>query len=191
MKSILILDNHDSFVYNLLALFVEQGATCRVVRGEDLSDINLSHYSGLILSPGPGVPSQAPGLLHIIGQAARLRIPVLGVCLGHQAIAQYFGDSLLQLSSPRHGQATAIATTDPYNPLLFNLKPDAQFGLYHSWAVEPKTVPAELIISATDSQGVIMAIRHHTLPIYGVQFHPESVITTCSATIARAFISLL
>ena len=174
---ILIFDNYDSFTYNLLHI-VQQftDAEVDVVRNDKISLEEIEKYDGIILSPGPGIPSEAGILLDLIKKYHATK-PILGVCLGLQAIAEAFGGSLINLDKVMHGVAThtLIKTT---NESLFNgMKLGFLAGRYHSWVVNPETLPPSLEVTAVDDEGEIMAIRHRRFNVKGVQFHPESVLT--------------
>lgn len=192
---ILLIDNHDSFVWNLVGLIRD----CRsasddnlhfdVVRCEDSRHLCAGNYDALILSPGPGLPHEATGLPELIARCADTH-PILGICLGHQAIAEHFGGTLRQLPSPRHGHCSTLVQIDAADPLLGSLadkKP--RVGRYHSWIVDEATLPANLLVTARDEDGCIMALRHRSLSIYGTQFHPESIISDCGQILMRNFLN--
>ena len=172
---IVIIDNYDSFTYNLSHLVKELGAEVTVVRNDQFELADLEQYSKIILSPGPGIPSEAGLLLDVIRTYAG-RKPILGVCLGHQAIGEVFGAKLENLSDVFHGVATPchIIADDP----IFSGTPrDITIGRYHSWVVSREDLPNCLEITAVSDEGQIMALRHRELNIRGIQFHPESVLT--------------
>ena len=172
---IVIIDNYDSFTYNLSHLVKELGAEVTVVRNDQFRLEELEQYSKIILSPGPGIPSEAGLLLDVIRTYAG-RKPILGVCLGHQAIGEVFGAKLENLSDVFHGVATPchIIADDP---IFSGLDPDITIGRYHSWVVSRESLPDCLEITAVSDEGQIMALRHRELNIRGIQFHPESVLT--------------
>ncbi len=172
---IIIIDNYDSFTYNLFHLVREQGATVDVVRNDQFEIGNLRAYDKIILSPGPGIPEEAGLLLDVIRHYAQTK-PILGICLGHQAICQALGGSLINLSHVFHGVATpAHIIVDDY---LFNHLPkEMEVGRYHSWVADPTTLPQELEVTSVSDEGQIMAVRHRQLDVRGLQFHPESVLT--------------
>lgn len=175
MKNILVIDNYDSFTYNLVHLINELGLQADVWRNDkfDLADVDA--YDKILLSPGPGIPSEAGLLLDVIKQYAPTK-SILGICLGQQAIAEVFGGELYNLEKPVHGTATNINIIK--DEILFNWLPKSfKVGRYHSWAVKKENLPAELEITAEDDKGVMMAIRHTKYDVRGVQFHPESVLT--------------
>ena len=172
---IVIIDNYDSFTYNLSHLVKELGAEVDVVRNDQFKLEDLEGYSKIILSPGPGIPSEAGLLLDVIRTYADKK-PILGVCLGHQAIGEVFGAKLENLSDVFHGVATPchIIVDDP---IFSGIERDITIGRYHSWVVSRENLPECLEITAESDEGQIMALRHRTLNVRGIQFHPESVLT--------------
>ena len=176
MKNILIIDNYDSFTYNLVHLVNELGLQCEVWRNDQFKIEDVDKFSHIILSPGPGIPSEAGLLLAVIEKYAPTK-SIFGVCLGQQAIAEVFGGKLYNLPQPMHGIATPIKVTDLNEPLFVGLPDSFKVGRYHSWVVE-KDLPAILEITAIDEEdGSVMALRHKEYNVRGVQFHPESVLT--------------
>ncbi len=172
---IIIIDNYDSFTYNLSHLVKELGANVSVVRNDQFNLDDLEAYDKIILSPGPGIPSEAGLLLDVIRRYAGKK-PILGVCLGHQAIGEVFGGQLENLSDVFHGVATPCHIT--IDDVLFDgLPADITIGRYHSWVVSHKAFPACLQITAVSPEGQIMALRHKEYDVRGIQFHPESVLT--------------
>lgn len=177
MPAVLIIDNHDSFTYNLLETLRQTGlCSVDVVLLEEFHLVNLEHYQGIILSPGPGLPDEKPALFEVIQKLVEAKIPVLGVCLGHQALAQYYGARLLQLERVVHGEASPLNILGD-TELYRNLGSQPEVGRYHSWVVNPLGFPDELALTATTEQGLIMSFKHKTLAIRGVQFHPESILS--------------
>ena len=174
---ILVFDNYDSFTYNLVHL-VEKitNEKVDVYRNDEISLEKVNDYDKIILSPGPGIPSEAGLLLPLIRQYAATK-SILGVCLGHQAIGEAFGGTLTNLSKVYHGVATPIHISSKTSQLLKGLPATIEVGRYHSWIVNDKDLPAELEITARDDNGYIMALQHKTFDVQGVQFHPESVLT--------------
>jgi anthranilate synthase component 2 len=172
---IVIIDNYDSFTYNLSHLIKSLGAEVDVVRNDQFSLDDLEAYSKIVLSPGPGIPSEAGLLLDVIRTYAGKK-PILGVCLGHQAIGEVFGAKLENLSDVFHGVATPchIVADDP---IFSGLDRDITVGRYHSWVVSQEGLPECLEVTAVSDEGQIMALRHKTLNVRGIQFHPESVLT--------------
>ena len=172
---IVIIDNYDSFTYNLSHLVKELGAAVTVMRNDQFELPQLEQYSKIILSPGPGIPSEAGLLLDVIRTYAG-RKPILGVCLGHQAIGEAFGAHLENLSDVFHGVATSCHIVSD-DPLFSGLERDITIGRYHSWVVARQQLPACLEVTAVSDEGQIMALRHRELNVRGIQFHPESVLT--------------
>lgn len=176
---ILLIDNYDSFTYNLYHMveaLLPEGWSIRVKRNDATAPDDLLQADALILSPGPGLPAQAG----ITCDAIRLwgaEKPILGVCLGLQAITEVFGGKLINLEQVLHGVAVPTCITDPQEVLFQHMPSEILTGRYHSWAPDPASTPDCLRITAIDSHGNIMAMTHRTLNIRGVQFHPESVLT--------------
>ena len=187
MKKILVIDNYDSFVHNAVQLLRESSEPVNItIQLNDRIDFEkFGDYDGILLSPGPGIPEEAGDLMAAIGQIVRQRIPVLGICLGHQALARAFGAELRQLSAPLHGHPTTLTVTDAGDLLLQKIAPPLIVGRYHSWIVDPDSMPEELIASSHDEAGHIMSFYHRNLPIHGVQFHPESCISNCGPALIR------
>ena len=172
---IVIIDNYDSFTYNLSHLVKELGAEVSVVRNDEFELEALDAFDKIILSPGPGIPSEAGLLLEVIRHYAG-RKPRLGVCLGHQAIGEVFGGKLTNLSTVFHGVATE--GTQLGNDYLFDGLPERiTMGRYHSWVVDREGWPEALEVTALSDEGQVMALRHRKMDIHGIQFHPESVLT--------------
>ena len=174
--TVLVIDNYDSFTYNLVHLINELGFEAEVWRNDKFEIADVDKYDKILLSPGPGIPEEAGLLLEVIKKYAATK-SILGICLGQQAIAEVFGGSLLNLGRPMHGIATPITILDK-EELTFKDCPEViEVGRYHSWVVNTEDLPECLIVTATDKDGQIMALRHQTLDVRGVQFHPESVLT--------------
>lgn len=173
---ILVIDNYDSFTFNLVHLLHECGHRPEVWRNDKFTLEDIEPFDKIVLSPGPGIPSEAGLLLRVIEKYAPTK-SILGVCLGVQAIAEVFGGNLYNLSYPVHGRATKMTITDRGETLFDDLPDTFKIGRYHSWAVNKDPLPAELQVTAVDQDGVIMALRHKTYNVRGVQFHPESVLT--------------
>jgi anthranilate synthase component 2 len=177
MSKILIIDNYDSFTYNLVHLVHEIGMECEVWRNDKFKLDDVDAFSHIILSPGPGIPSEAGLLLDVITRYASTK-SIFGVCLGQQAIAEAFGGQLYNLSRPMHGIATPIRVTDSAEKLFKGLPQSFNVGRYHSWVVDEKGLPDVFTITAIDEKdNSIMALRHKQYDVRGVQFHPESVLT--------------
>ena len=175
MKKILVIDNYDSFVHNAVQLLRESSEPVNItIQLNDRIDFEkFGDYDGILLSPGPGIPEEAGDLMAAIGQIVRQRIPVLGICLGHQAL----------------GHPTTLTVTDAGDLLLQKIAPPLIVGRYHSWVVDPDSMPEELIASSHDEAGHIMSFYHRNLPIHGVQFHPESCISNCGPALIRNWLA--
>ncbi len=173
---ILVIDNYDSFTFNLVHLLNECGYEPTVWRNDKFELGDIESFDKILLSPGPGIPSEAGLLLDVIKTYSPTK-SILGVCLGVQAIAEVFGGSLYNLSYPVHGRATAMQVLDEDEILFDELPRTFNVGRYHSWAVSREGLPEDLIITAKDTEGVIMGLRHRKYDVRGVQFHPESVLT--------------
>ena len=172
---IVIIDNYDSFTYNLAHLVKELGAEVEVLRNDQFQIEDLLPYDKIILSPGPGIPSEAGLLLDVIRQYAPIK-PILGVCLGHQAIGEYFGGHLTNLTQVFHGVSSTISVTTP--DYIYNELPDhIEVGRYHSWVVGTQAFPDCLEITRVSEEGQIMSVRHWQYDVRGIQYHPESVLT--------------
>ena len=192
MQRIVIIDNYDSFTYNLSHLLKEVGADVTVFRNDQFRLEELQQFDKIVLSPGPGIPSEAGLLLDVIRAYAPTK-PMLGVCLGHQAIGEVFGARLLNLDDVVHGVATPcrIIANDPIFDGLLN---KITVGRYHSWVVSQDDFPSCLEITAVSDDGGsvpnIMALRHREYEVHGIQFHPESVLTPEGKTIIKNFLDL-
>lgn len=183
---IVIIDNYDSFTYNLSHLIKEIGAEVTVIRNDLFTLNQLERFDKIVLSPGPGIPSEAGLLLDVI-KTYKGRKPILGVCLGHQAIGEVFGGTLENLSDVFHGVATE--GTQFSNDYIFDSLPKRiTMGRYHSWVVSRENFPTCLEVTAVSDEGQIMALKHKNYDIHGIQFHPESVLTPEGKTIVRNFI---
>lgn len=185
MKTV-IIDNYDSFTYNLSHLLKELGAEVTVVRNDKFKMKDLESFDKIILSPGPGIPSEAGQLLDVIRTYAGKK-PILGVCLGHQAIGEVFGARLENLKDVYHGVQTE--GTQLGNDYIFRGLPErVMMGHYHSWVVARDSMPDVLEVTAMSDDGEIMALRHCQYDIHGIQFHPESVLTPEGHTIINNFL---
>lgn len=173
---IVVIDNYDSFTYNLVHLLHECGQEAVVWRNDKFELGDLEEFDHILLSPGPGIPSEAGLLMEVIRRYG-LSKKILGICLGMQAIAEVYGGQLLNLSRPVHGTATPVRILDQEEALFAGLPAEFLVGRYHSWAVDPKGLPGGLQVTAEDANGTIMALAHRELAVKGVQFHPESVLT--------------
>ncbi len=184
---ILIIDNYDSFTYNLYQYVGQITTQVEVVRNDKttVAEIINGGFSHIIVSPGPGRPEQTGIVVELLQKMGR--IPILGVCLGHQAIAHAFGGRILQMEEPVHGKQDRIMIA-PQHPLFQGLGSSMLVGRYHSLVVEQKTLPACLQITARNREGHIMGLRHRERPIFGVQFHPESILTPEGCKIMQNFV---
>jgi len=185
VRKILLFDNYDSFTYNLVHL-VEKILHTKVdvYRNNEIPMEQVKEYDKIILSPGPGIPEEAGMLLPLIKEYAFSK-SILGVCLGHQAIAEAFGATLINLETVFHGVATPIKILDRDDPLYKGLDETIEVGRYHSWIVSDKNLPAALEIKSVDANNYIMGLKHKNFDVQGVQFHPESVLTPCGEIIIR------
>lgn len=186
---LILIDNYDSFTYNLVQLFEELGARVDVRRNDRFALDELAAADALVLSPGPGIPSEAGLLLDTVRRYAG-RLPILGVCLGHQAIGEVFGARLENLAHVYHGVQTPIRTVAA-DPLFAGLPPTLPVGRYHSWVVAREGLPDGLEVTAVSAEGHIMALRHRRYDVRGVQFHPESVLTPDGRTMLANWMSHL
>jgi len=174
---IAVIDNYDSFTYNLVYLVNSLNDNeADVFRNDRLDTARLAGYDGIVLSPGPGVPEEAGLLKKIISEYAG-KIPIFGVCLGVQAIAEVFGGELMNLSVVYHGVDTDIKVTDPSHKIFRDVPPVFKGGRYHSWIVNGDDLPESLQVTACDNEDNIMALKHKEYDVSGVQFHPESILT--------------
>jgi para-aminobenzoate synthetase component 2 len=172
---ILVVDNYDSFVFNLVQYLGQLGAECVVVRNDEVTAKDSENYDGVLISPGPGTPEEAGITMEMIRYCADKKIPLFGVCLGHQAIAAVFGGVVSRAPELLHGKTSQVHHKEAG---VFNELPSPFIATrYHSLAVERDSVPSELEITSETENGIVMGLRHKTLPIEGVQFHPESVLT--------------
>ncbi len=175
MTRVLVVDNYDSFVYNLVQYLGQLGADVIVRRNDEVDLSTLEIFDGILISPGPGTPEAAGQSIELVNYAAAHKVPLLGVCLGHQAIAVAFGATVSRAPELLHGKVSNVHHTN--KGLLVNIPSPFVATRYHSLAIEPATLPDELEITGKTDSGVVMSIEHKTLPISGVQFHPESVLT--------------
>lgn len=185
---IVIIDNYDSFTYNLAHLVKELGADVTVWRNDSFSLSQLAAFDKILLSPGPGLPSEAGLLLDVINTYAG-RKPILGVCLGHQAIAEVYGAHLLNLPEVYHGIAT-MGVQLGNDPIFTALPSQIAMGRYHSWVVDRTGLPEVLEVTALSNDGQIMGLKHKNQDLRGIQFHPESVLTPQGRTIMRNWLAM-
>ena len=184
--NILLIDNRDSFVYNVKALIEQCNVADRVdvVPNDKIDFGRLGYYSGIVLSPGPGIPNEAADMPKLIDICENSH-SILGICLGHQAIAEHFGAKLHNLPHPLHGKQGKLKVVKPEDILLRGLSCCETIGHYHSWVVAWEELPECIEVTATDNENNIMSFRHKSKPLYGLQFHPESFMTSCGKTIVQ------
>lgn len=175
MARILVIDNYDSFVFNLVQYLAQLGAECTVVRNDEVAASEAARYEGVLISPGPGTPDKAGVSIAMIQYCAENSIPLFGVCLGHQAIGEAFGATVSRAPELLHGKTSQVIHNA--TGVLANIPSPFTATRYHSLAVERGTVPDVLEVTGATESGVVMSLRHKSLPIEGVQFHPESVLT--------------
>lgn len=183
---VVLIDNYDSFTYNLFQLLEEEGAAVTVLRNDQFKLEDLASFDKIVLSPGPGIPDEAGLLKPVISTYAASK-SILGVCLGEQAIGEVFGAKLLNLSGVFHGVQTPVTLTAP-DYIFAGLPREIAVGRYHSWVVEHEGLPSCLEVTATSREGYIMGLRHRDYDVHGIQFHPESVLTPEGRTIIRNFL---
>ena len=184
---VLVLDNFDSFTYTLVDYLRQAGAECRVVRNnEPLADLVNQPVDGVVLSPGPGRPRQAGWLMEVIDHY-HARVPLLGVCLGHQALGEYFGATLTAAGRPMHGKVSTVRVLGD-DELFWNVPHRFAVTRYHSLVLSG--LPSNLVCTAETNEGEVMAMRHRELPIWGVQFHPEAALTEYGLVVLKNWIQL-
>jgi anthranilate synthase/aminodeoxychorismate synthase-like glutamine amidotransferase len=186
----LLVDNYDSFTYNVMHLFGGLGVTVDVVRNDDaaLTESSVAEYDCIVIGPGPGRPAAAGRTFAVIAQAVAAQRPLLGICLGQQAIAEYFGGVVTYAPSLMHGKTSEI--THDASGVFARLPSPFLAVRYHSLCVAHEGFPAVLRVNASSEDAVIQGMEHRSLPVYGVQFHPESVLTTQGRIIAENFLAL-
>ena len=175
MTKILVVDNYDSFVFNLVQYLQQLGAEVLVKRNDEVNAESINGFDGVLLSPGPGTPEDAGACIEIVNAAIGKQKPLLGVCLGHQAIGAALGGKVSRAPELLHGKTSQVQHKN--EGVFKDLKSPFRATRYHSLAIETPSVPKELLVTATTESGVIMGVKHKSAPIEGVQFHPESVLT--------------
>jgi para-aminobenzoate synthetase component 2 len=175
MTKILVVDNYDSFVFNLVQYLQQLGAEVVVKRNDEVNADSINGFDGVLLSPGPGTPEDAGACIEIVNAAIEKQKPLLGVCLGHQAIGAAFGGKVSRAPELLHGKTSQVQHKN--EGVFKDLKSPFRATRYHSLAIETPSVPKDLLVTATTESGVIMGVKHKSAPIEGVQFHPESVLT--------------
>lgn len=186
--SILVVDNYDSFTFNLTQLIEENGYICEVVKNDRLPSHIPDRFDKILISPGPGTPIAAGRVCELIKTCSGKK-SILGICLGHQAIAEVFGGRLAHMANPDHGVSKLITITDNANHLFAGLPGEIVVGLYHSWMVSQNVFPHCLKVTAVAGDGTIMALAHREYDIQGIQFHPESVMTPHGQLIMHNWLS--
>ena len=188
MINILIVDNHDSFVYNLVDIIRRaKDVNYEIVKVEYINTINTETYQKILLSPGPGIPEERPEMIALIRRCYTTH-SILGVCLGHQAIAVAFGSKLVKMNNPRHGHISKLTLATHIDKLFKDIDGDINVGRYHSWIISDHDMPTGFHVTSRDEENNIMSITHNKYPIYGVQFHPESIMTPQGDKIIRNWI---
>ena len=187
-KKILVIDNYDSFTYNLVHYLEDLSVDVTVKRNDEFDLEEALSYDAVLLSPGPGIPSEAGKLLDLIKFLSGKK-PMLGICLGHQAITEVYGGKIINIDKVYHGVATEMSHKG--DPLFRDVDQKFEAGRYHSWVSEPESFPSELEVIAVDENDQIMALTHKELPIYGIQFHPESVMTPQGKQMLKNFLDLI
>ncbi len=186
----LLIDNYDSFTWNVFHMIAQNNVAVDVIRNDKINESTLVHskYKGIIVSPGPGIPSNAGKTMAIIKNYFK-KIPILGICLGHQAIANVFGAKIIKSNKIMHGRTDVIEKV--FDSRLFNTLPKKFIATrYHSLIIKKNTLPKELKIIATNAEGIVMGIEHENFPIFGLQFHPESIESEFGSIIFKNFIGI-
>jgi len=190
MLRVLLIDNYDSFTFNLVQILRESGmCDYRVVFNDEIREDDCRDFDKILISPGPGLPADAGSICSVIRHCAPDK-SILGVCLGHQAIGVVFGAKLKQLPHPMHGQKDMVRIVKPVSKIFKGLPGTVQTGHYHSWIIDEEDFPSDLKITARNMQGNIMAIGHKSHDLYGVQFHPESILTAYGRQIVLNWLKL-
>lgn len=192
---LLLVDNYDSFVYNIAGILSECWQRLDfeveyvVCRNDNIPFGELDVYDAVIISPGPGLPSEANDLMKVAGRCVSTH-PMLGICLGFQALVECFGGRIVRLSCPRHGHRSMLCGISPDDRLFAGIEEgSAAVGRYHSWVADEECFPRELAVTSRDEDGNIMSFSHVSLPVYGVQFHPESYISNCGCRLIANFLA--
>ena len=187
---IFVVDNYDSFTFNLVQALGKLDSNVRVVRNDRFApaEVVAMHPRAIVISPGPGRPEKAGQTMATIAEAERAGVPLLGVCLGHQAIAAFHGGTVSRAPEPRHGKSSRIAHDG--SPIFRGVSQPFDAGRYHSLVVREESLPSELAVTARSEDGLVMALAHRSRPVYGVQFHPESVLTPEGEKILENFVRM-
>jgi anthranilate synthase component 2 len=189
MKKIVVIDNYDSFTYNLVHYLEDLNCIVTVYRNDEIEIEMLEHFDKILLSPGPGIPDEAGLLKQIIKTYSKTK-SILGICLGHQAICEVFGGKIINLNQVYHGISTEIEILASDEQLFSGLNSKINVGRYHSWIVSKNNLPEDIEITSIDNDNQIMSIRHKTYDVKGVQFHPESILTPNGKRILKNWIEL-
>lgn len=184
---ILMLDNYDSFTFNLVQMLRELQVEHDVIRNDKISAPEAAVYDKIIFSPGPGLPGESGAMMEIIDHCHQ-NTPMLGICLGHQALAEYFGAELRNLEEVFHGVKSPIIKKK-FSLILQGMEDEFDAGRYHSWVVQKNNLPDKLLVTTEDENGQIMSLEHEDLPLFGVQFHPESIMTPHGINIINNFLN--
>jgi anthranilate synthase/aminodeoxychorismate synthase-like glutamine amidotransferase len=188
MKRILLINNYDSFVYNVKQLLDESGlAETTVVLNDQLKGLDFNLFDKIVISPGPGIPSEAGTIKEVIKK--HKKTPMLGICLGFQAIGEVFGAKLYALPTIYHGHQSEVFVTNPPASIFRGISSPFKAGRYHSWALEKSSLPDSLEITSETEEGIIMSFKHKQLPVTGVLFHPESIMTPEGKTMIKNWLS--
>ena len=188
MQKVLIIDNYDSFTFNLVHYLEDLNAAVTVFRNDEFELQEIEAFDKIILSPGPGIPDEAGLLKDVIKTFAPTK-SILGVCLGHQAIAEVFNSDLINLQSTLHGISSKVTILEETETLFTGLPNQIEVGHYHSWVVNPNTISEEIVVTSVDSDGRIMSLRHIEFDVKGIQFHPESILTPFGKTILKNWLN--
>jgi len=186
---VLIIDNYDSFTFNLYHIIEQYTTTVEVIRPDKLNFGQVKEYDKIVLSPGPGLPDEFPGMIQTIREFKEEK-PILGICLGFQALVEQFGGKLTNLDDPLHGISKKVTPTTQNEPIYKNIPNSFDTGRYHSWAIKESDVPACFRITSKDDSGYAMSVSHKDFNLTGVQFHPESVLTPYGKRILENWIKL-
>lgn len=186
---LLVLDNYDSFTYNLVYILRELGHRPDIIRNDKMTLDAVGQYDKILLSPGPGIPSEAGIMQDLVREYGPTK-SILGICLGHQGIGEVYGAALENLGDVLHGVAHAALVTDTSEPLFSDIPNELTVGRYHSWTVVPESMPTDLRITAVDQQGRVMALSHTRHDVKGLQFHPESVLTENGVKMIQNWLAL-
>ncbi len=184
---IVLIDNYDSFTYNLVHALEQYCTSVDVIRNDEIVIDELDKYTHIVISPGPGLPNEAGMLMEVLDRYCNSK-KMLGVCLGMQAITEHFGGKLYNQQTVKHGLSMEITVTN--NVLYKSIPSQIEVGLYHSWAIDKKYIPEVFEITAVSREGVVMSVRHNQLPVYGVQYHPESIMTPYGKQILKNWLEM-